>query len=325
MPDFDFAIYGSSLLAGLLAGLLVREHGRKVVRIGRPPSPQRLPRDLELAFLLSARPETWRLLRAAEAETRRLLASVGATAAAVETETIVLADTADTAAALDHVGHLAHGLGHQVRALPSGWGFRRIALLQQDFAQARISAWLTALGIESRDDGPVEANQTVLADDTAILDLLAEEQRPALLAVQPMLSTLVAAPRPVAAPLLLYPDRGVALLRRPGNAVLALVSGERDVDARLASALPGPFPMKRLAAARFRRLVAADGAPVIRLGYGPKPTLIGGFAGTAPFFAPLLARHLAGAARADEIAWVASHGVDDRRTRVAALAPEGFA
>lgn len=209
--------------------------------------------------------------------------------------------------------------------MPKGWAFRHIALLQQDLAQQRIAAWLTDLGINSLDDGPVEANQNVLADDTAIFDLLPEEQRPALLAVQPMLSTLIAAPRPLAAPLLLYPDRGVALLRRPGHAVLALVGGETAVDGRLASTLAGPFPLKRLAAARFRRLVSSDGAPVIRLGYGPKPTLLGGFAGTAPFFAPLLARHLAGAASADEIAWVAAHSVEDRPARVAALAPETFA
>ena len=77
MAEFDIAIIGTSLFSGLLAGVLARDHGRKVVRIGRPLSAQRLPRGLNLALPLATRAESWRMLRQAEAETRTLLGSIG--------------------------------------------------------------------------------------------------------------------------------------------------------------------------------------------------------------------------------------------------------
>ena len=78
--------------------------------------------------------------------------------------------------------------------------------------------------------------------------------------------------------------------------VLAIVSGEHDVDARLASTLPGPFPMKRLATTRYRRFVTADGAPLIGQ-VGKTTFVVAGLGDTAPFFAPSIARLLAGTSR----------------------------
>ena len=77
-----------------------------------------------------------------------------------------------------------------------------------------------------------------------------------------MTATLTASRR-LAAPVMLFPDRGVTLVQRDATTVLALVSGDRDVEARLASTLPGPFPVQRLATSRFRRIVSTDGAPLL--------------------------------------------------------------
>ncbi|MEO7221284.1 MAG: hypothetical protein ABIY37_02330, partial [Devosia sp.] len=96
MAEFDIAIVGTNLFSGLVAGILARDQGKRVVRIGRPHSPQRLPRSLNLALPLATRPETWRMLRRTEAETRTLLGSIGVAESVATTEMEVVADLPQT-------------------------------------------------------------------------------------------------------------------------------------------------------------------------------------------------------------------------------------
>ena len=314
MAEFDIAIVGTSLLCGLLAGVLARDHGKKVVRIGRSRSAQRLPRSLDLALPLATRPETWRLLRRAEAETRILLGSMGLPESAGVSEVELVADLPPTAAALDHHAHMALGHGHQVRRTETGWAFRRVTKLDAEAIERRLGEWLAAAGAATIDDGTVDAATAVLADDEAILDGIVEADRPAPLLSQAMTSTLFVS-RSLPAPIRRFADRGVTLVARPGNTVLAIASGEQDVDARLASTLPGPFPMKRLATTRYRRLSTRDGAPII--GKVGKQFLIAGLGDAAPFFAPALARLIAGTPEPDEKRWFTAHDPVKNRTAIA--------
>jgi len=304
MAEFDIAIVGTSPFCGLLAGVLARDHGKKVVRVGRPRSAQRLPRSLDFALPLATRPETWRLLRRAEAETRALLGSMGIPESARVSEVELVADLSPTAMALDHHAHIALGYDHQVRRTPAGWAFRRVTRLDADAIERRLSDWLTAAGAATIDDGTVEATTTVLGDDDAIFDAIGEADRPAPLVSQAMTSTLLVS-RSLPTPIRRFADRGVTLVARPANTVLAIVSGEEDVDARLASTLQGPFPMKRLATTRYRRFTTRDGAPVV--GKVGKRFLIAGLADAAPFFAPSIGRLIAGTPEADEKRWFAAH------------------
>ena len=314
MAEFDVAIVGTSLLSGLVAGVLARDHGRKVVRIGRPLSAQRLPRSLHLALPLAVRPESWRMLRDAEADARVLLGSVGVPDSVMSTEAELVADLPDSAAALDHLAHMAVGYGHQVRRAATGWGLRRVAMLDPAPIERRLGEWLLATGAASIDEGSVDAALTVLADDDAIFDTFAEADRPNPLVSQAMTSTLLVA-RSLPPQIRRFVDRGVTLLPRPGNTVLAIVSGEEDVDARLASTLPGPYPMKRLATTRYRRFTTSDGAPLMgRIG---KLFVIAGLGDAAPFFAPSLARLIAGAGETDEKRWFAAHEPGKDRAAIA--------
>jgi hypothetical protein len=314
MAEFDLAIAGTGLLSGLLAGVLARDHGRRVVRVGRPMSPQRLPRSLNLALPVATRPESWRLLRRAEADTRVLLGSIGVPDSVARIETEIVADLPQTAAALDHVAHMALGHDHQVRRVTGGWAFRQVTTLDRETIEARLGEWLKAAGVATIDEGSVDAAMTVLAGDDAILEGLDEDKRPAPLVSHAMTSTLIVS-RGLAAPVRRFPDRGVTLVDRPGNTVLAIVSGEQDVDARLASTLPGPFPMKRLATTRYRRLVTSDGAPLI--GSVGKQFVIAGLGDAAAFFAPALARLLAGIPTDEERQWFAAHDPAAQRSAVA--------
>ena len=316
MAEFDVAVIGSSLFSGLVAGVLARDHGRKVVRIGRRPSSQRLPRRLELALPLATRPETWRLFRRAEIETQTLLGSIGVPEAVTATETALIADLPASQVALDHIAHMAVGYGHQVRRMPNGWSFRRVAILDREAIEARLDDWLKATGVIATDDGAPDAALTVLADDAAIFDNLPEGERPAPLISQAMMATLVVS-RPPPATVQRFADRGVTLVARPGNTVLALVSGEADAEARLASTLPGPFPMKRLATTRYRRFVSNDGAPIIGRLKPNKPFIVAGLGDGAAFLVPAIARLIAGASEGDEAHWFAAHDPAQPRATVA--------
>jgi hypothetical protein len=315
MAEFDFAIVGTSLLSGLISGVLARDHGKKVARIGQPRSAQRLPRSLDLAMPLATRPATWWMVRRAEADTRTLLGSMGIPESVRFSEVEIVGDLPGTATALDHVAHMALGNDHQVRRVRGGWAFRHVTTLDVEAIELRLKDWLEAAGATSVSDGPVDAAVTILADDDASFDTIAEADRPALLISQVMTSTLIAAPRPLQTPVRRYPDRGVTLAARPGNTVLAIVSGEADVDARLASVLTGPFPMKRLATTRYRRFTTPDGAPLI--GNIGKHFLLAGLGDAAPFFAPSIARLLAGIANGDEKNWFAAHDPASDRAAIA--------
>lgn len=314
MPEFDVAIVGTRLLSGLLAGVLARDHGKKVVRVGRPLSAQRLPRNLNLALPFAVRPETWRMLRRAEADTRVLLGSLGLPDSVTTTEAELVADQPHTAMALDHLAHMALGYGHQVRRTETGWAFRRVGAIDRESVEKRLPDWLRAAGVTSIADGTVDTALTILADEDALHDNLADNARPAPLISRPMTSTLLMTRTPLP-PIRRFTDRGVTLQARADGAVLSIVSGEHDVDARLASTLPGPFPIRRLAATHYRGFATSDGAPLI--GMSGQHFIIAGLANVAPFFAPALARLIAGTVDDFEGSWFEAHRPGGDRTRVA--------
>jgi hypothetical protein len=304
---YDFAIFGASPLAALLAGLLAHDHAKRVLRIAEPLSPQRLPRAIDVALPLATRPESWRLLRTAQAETAALLASLGAPDAIAPTDVKIIADLSDTATAIAHLSHIAMGYGQAVhdgvfKRVPRL--IREIVLTDSKVRQvdaAEISGEHLIVG-----DERIDVGQIVLADDAAILSLLSATERPTSLVAQPMTATLTAPTRQLAAPVMRFPDRGVTLMQRKDLTVLALVAGEPDDDARLASCLPGPFPLQRRATSQFRRLIAADGAPVVGV-LPPGQFIVAGFGDAAAFLAPPIARLLAGKSTGDEAPWFAAH------------------
>ncbi len=319
---YDFAIFGASPLAALLAGLLAHDHGKQVIRIAEPISPQRLPRAIDLALPFATRPETWRLLRRAEAETLAILQALGAKDAIAPVDVKIVADQPGTAAALAHATHMAAGYGFGVRE----GIFARVSRLVSEISladskvQSIPSAGLDLDGGPARlvIDGEIaETGQIILADDSAIRAHLSGERRPALLQSQSMTATLTAPARRLAAPIMRFADRGVTLAQRPDGAVLALVSGDSEVEARLASTLPGPFPLPRRASSRFRRLITTDGAPALGQLTPSRLLVLAGLGTVGTFLAPPLARWLAGNATDDERAYFAAHAPEGRRDDVA--------
>jgi hypothetical protein len=217
--------------------------------------------------------------------------------------------------------HLAYVFDHQVRRTAGGWACRHAATLSAERLDDKLETWLTKLGIETLDDGRPDARLHVFPDDAALLEQMPTAERPATLVPQAMTATLVASARPLPTPILSFPDRGVTLAARAGNTVLALVSGEQDVDARLATTLGGPFPMKRLATTRYRRLVTADGAPFTGRLKPSKLVVIAGLGDASAFFAPALARALVGQSTDDEKRWFAERDPSRPRDAVVEFVP----
>ena len=311
---YDFAIFGGNALASLVAGLLAHDHKKQVLLVADPVSPQRLPRGMDLGLLLATRPLSWKMLRRGIGETQALVASLGARNALEAVDVRVAADLPQTRTALLHVGATARGYGQSSQgevfaavprlATPVSLADSRVAPIEFDAAKLEFTGAGVARLVVSGE--PAEVGQIVIADDVALLELLPHDQRPAQLASVAMTATLVVPAKRLPSPVMIYPDRGVTLQQRPDLSVLALASGDSEVDARLASALPGPFPLQRVATTHFRRVETSDGAPTIGRVKPSKLIILAGLGDAAAFFAPIIARHLAGTPADDEKPWLAS-------------------
>jgi hypothetical protein len=321
---YDFAIFGSTPFAAILAGSLAR-HGKRVLRVGSRASPQRLSRRFDLALPMATRPQTWSVLSEGAREIRALLLAMGAPDALIPVDVRLETDTDASAAFASHMSHLAlaHGLKPSRKGPSTRW--RNVTVLRSERAEDKIADWLAAAGVRSIDphevrmsfatsdttsligpDGDISAGTVIAADDVAILELPAD-LRPPILRAEELTTTLVGKIRPLNAPVALFPDRGVSLMQRDDGSVLALVSRSDDIEARLASVFSGPFPIARLATGRTHHLVSIDGAPLVGALNHSGLSAAAGLGNAAIFFAPALARHLTGGASKMEADWFAAH------------------
>lgn len=175
-------------------------------------------------------------------------------------------------------------------------------------------------------DRQIVAKRAILADDDAILSRLSADERPALLRLVDVQTTVTAATTPLRALLVDYPDRGVTVAQRDTR-ILARIRGFESADARLASCLGDRLPLRRVATRRFRVLDTIDGAPLVGQLKAPRLFIIAGLGDAAPFLAPVLARLIAGTASPHERAYFAARDAarPDARAGVGDLTPAAFA
>lgn len=333
----DFVIIGATPAAALLAGLLAHAHGKRVLRVAPQAARQRLSRHLDLALPLAARPDTWALIQRGVVDIRTQLVAMGALDAMATTAVSLHPDTVAGREFIGHVGHVAKGFGLRARIIGTRWDLGRVPTLQADLMMAKMVRWLASAGVETVDrdaarlefgggvpvslpTGQIEGAQIVLADDDALLEL-PEGQRPPELRSLPVTVTLTARTRSLAAPVGYFPERGIVLTQQPQQHVLAIAAGENTIDARIASALPGPFPLNRLATSRYRTIETVDGAPLIGRASPSGVFIAAGLGDAAAFAMPAIARHLAGIAEGAEATWLASHSIGADRSQVAEFAP----
>ena len=331
---YDHLIIGSTPLAGLIAGQLQREHGKRVCLVCEPYSAFGLERRFDLSVDLITRPETLMLLKRLTPETLKLIAGIGRNLTD-KLDPLFIAESRASRAALGHFLHLAQLLELPVERLAdrtiSEGSLLRVRgqhlIAHHRFAPA-LAAWLDAAEVRRLDpedtlitirkDGTalvgaqgkeVEATQVLLADDAAVLTHLPPDAWDRAVVRTASTAMLLQPAKPAPQPFSLWFDRGLALRQEPKGSLAATVSGSRDTaESLLASAVGKSLPLRRAGQARIDSLTTSDGAPLLAPARGIKLMHLAGFGLTGAFFAPAIARQLVGRATEDEAVWFASHG-----------------
>ncbi len=332
--SYDHLVLGSTPLAGMLAGLLATAHGKRVCLVGEPFSPFRLQRSIDLSVAPITRPETLILLKRVAAETGKLVGGWGKGLMS-RVDSLFVAETPDSIAALGHFRHLAAALGYAVepvadRSVAEGviLRVRDVQMLGHGRVEPALEEWLARhevrrldpaeTQISLRKDGvarftsagqAVEAEQVILCSDDAILRHLPEEARDRSLEVVPGSAILLEGGKPLSAPAMGFLDRGVMLAQDGKISISAIVSGDpATARARLGSATARAGVLRLAGEAMAPAIRTSDGAPFIGAARGIKATIIAGLGPTAAFLAPAIARHIAGKSSEDEARWFAARG-----------------
>lgn len=331
-PPFDCVVIGSGPLPGLVAGLLARSHGKRVALVGAHWSPFQLQRQIPVAAALQTRPESLKLLARLRDETTKLLASFGK-GLVERADMLLVAEAPESIVALSHFRHMARALGWSAetaidRQLPEARlvNLRDVTRFVDGRLEPALEAWLEtgvtrlaarevkltlrrdgSIGIATA-AGEISAMQVLLADDAAILAHAPAGFVERQLTPVPMAAFLIEDSRPLDATIALYIDRGLIMARSAHGAVRVLASGDPlSVEARIGTTLSGEKPVRGAGEVRFAGLATQDGAPMLGAVRG-EVHAIAGLGAAAPFYAPLVARYLAGASTPAESEWLALRG-----------------
>jgi len=345
--DVDFAIFGASPLACLVAGILADRHGKTVAQVAETEARYRLPRRLDLSIAPLTRPQTWSLLCAQVSETQKLLVRIGGRSVLRRLDPVLFADHAEGQEALGHIAHMARAFGLLADRVPlSKTGRSRVAvrledtlMLDRPMLLAPLEKWLTSLNVTrfapehatlnpdgsanlSHGEETIHAAQSVLIDEAAIIRHLPDKHWPALLRRRPHASILTAARERLASDVMISLDTGLSLMQIDGGSVAAFGPGAlAPFSARLAHMLADKGVTQQIGQSGFEGLISVDGAPAVGGNSDGGPHIFSAFGPTGAFMAPMLARWLVDEARDEEATWCAAHDPGPDRTSIAEFSP----
>lgn len=325
----DLAIFGSTPLARLLAGLMRQSHGRSVVFAGASPARYRLPREIDLSVGMMTRPQSWDLVVRTVPETTRLLSKIAGRHALQHVDPVFFADGVAAQEALGHFHHMASAFGLATEiAAPSQLGrdrsgvrLRDAVRLQRPVTEPALDHWLDEVGVirlspnrvEIAQDGSARlstgeaehfAGQAILADDAAIIAHLPLPQWPRLLARRTMSTILTTPTAPLVSTIMAHVDSGTVLAQQDEGGIAAIGPGDlASTAARLAGLLSDNRQLQQAGQVSYPTLVTDDGAPAFGKAAGSGADVIVGLGQIGVFIAPALARWLAGEAAPHEGDW----------------------
>lgn len=329
VTEFDFAVFGSSPLPQLLAGLLATQHGRSVALIGESQAGYRLPRSIDLSVAPLTRPDTWALLTSVLPESTRLLSKIGGRAAWGRVDPIFFAQGQFHGEALSHVRHMAQGFGlaadpvsaSQIGPDRKGVVIRDAIRINRPGLEAGLDRWLEQAGVrrlspqkvDIATDGSTEilsggaaygATQAVLAEDDAIMAWLPLRQWPGLLQRRHCASILTTPTRALAATLMVDLNSGAVLTQQAEGGIAAFGPGDlATFSGHLQTLLGQERQVEQAGQTAFQTLETSDGAPALGRVAGVGADVVAGLGAIGAFLAPALARWLCGEASAPESAW----------------------
>ena len=313
----DFAVFGTSLTALLVAGLLSRQHRKTVLLVeGDGPLPG-LARNIDISIGPITRPESWALLGEAVPETRRLLSRIVRRTGIERFDPILFAESPAGRDALAHIRHIATGFGHSAERLPptalgrdlDGFALRDAVQLQAGRIEPALRRWLEHGKVQRVKAGDIGEATHVLADDAAIL---AHAGPLAPILNRAGRTGILTEPAPLlAAPVMLQVDAGLCLSQLPSRSIVATGPGDLEAVAPQIDALLGATPRPRwIGQSHYIVLESLDHAPVVGRLPENGPIVLAGLAPFGAFLAPAIARWLAGMAYPAEAAWFAAHAPD---------------
>lgn len=347
----DFAVFGSTPLARLVAGLLASRHGKKVVVIGEVKARFRLPRVADLSLAAITRPQTWALLQANVPETTRLIGKIGGRGAHRHVDPIFFAESEAAREALGHVSNMARAFGLVVESLSAKrLGPNRFALrigdavaLNRSVLEPALETWLAACGVQilptavaafagdgsvtlRQGDVEIVASHALLADDAAVEDHLPRHLKPASLIDRVQSTILTASGQHLASPVMMHLDSSTWLVEHEEGGMAAIGPGQlAGLSQNLVTLLNQPTQLQQVGQVSFRTLAMRDNAPLIARDLATGRSILVGLNGWGSFLAPALARWLSGEATRAETRWISAH--DAQRTipvaEIGALA-DGF-
>lgn len=336
--EVDFAVFGSSPLAGLIAGLLASRHKRQVVMVGDAQARYRLPRTLDLSVAPITRPETWAMLMATLPDSSKLITKIGGRHALRRVDPISFADGLAAREALGHFSHMARAHGMILETVPPAKiGADRAALRISDAVtihrpgfEPGLETWLGELGIRrfapetatlapggavaiKAGDEVLIARRAVLVDDAAIFQALPGWQWPAQLLRRPHATILTASSRHLAGPIMLQLDSGTILVQHEEGGMAAMGPGTLGAfSAQLSTLLAEAGQLQQVGQVGYETLIPDDGAPLLGPVTADGPLILTGLGPTGAFMAPVLARWLAGEASSEETEWCEARRADKR-------------
>lgn len=327
---FDIAIVGASPLATLLAGLLQARHGRRVVQLADIEAGFRLPRGIDLSAAPITRPETWEILVESRQETLRLIAPLVERSALAGTELTIVAQSPESVVALAHLHQMVTAYGHVAERRPDATVrdaellvIDDVVVLRHEKLLAPLLSWAGESGVVVENGavrriagsgaegfaletsaGSVSASLVVLVGPDGVRGLKALP--PGLVAGHGTILLGQAGPLP---PMLrLGLDSGALVHVDAQGAPLGFGHGE-DEAARGAIAdllrLDDPLPLA--ARRRVASVSSADAAPYIGRAVADGVFFACGLGPAAGFWAPALARHIAGAGPEAEDSFFRAH------------------
>lgn len=352
MPEssFDFAIFGSSPFAALLAIALATVHRRKVCLVARQPAALQLARSLDVSVAAWTRPHNWALMQRTRGELESLLGKHASTVL-TRTEVALIARSPSGVDALGHARHMAAAFGqltarlaiHPEQDAIEGFSVEGAMRLRHRPFYALLTDWLEELAIPvfspdqtttsikrngvvlSAEALHVIAEAAILTDARSATEFLLPSTTEKLWQASPYTSVLTEPGNALRLSVAIDVDATAQTLMHPDGRIESIVRGNRDIAARyLTYLLPAHANARYAGIAEFSKLESVDGAPVIGQIGSSRLHVALALEPVAAFLAPAIARHFAGECSPDDAAYFLAHAPQAGRSAVAEFTANSF-
>ncbi len=347
MSGFEIAIAGSDQASALLAGLLAREYGKKVLLVQDLAAPYRLQRDFHLSFPMATRPETFSFISGLESEVHRLLVKIAGRQVLSSVAPLCLARSAEGSEALHHVAQMARYFGLEMDRAHGGHKEANVSFRVRGGQWVRprllwpaLVNWVSDAGVQLIDGG--ECKITAHRDGSARIELgdLAHEAELLVLADGVALrrfghkgdvgqdfvncwgTSLLTEQTDMQDAVILQPEKGFCAWQQANGTlgVIAQVSADH-VGALARANINSKRTLRRAGQAEYVHAVSKDAGPVVGRFSRSGAWVVAGFGQSALHAAPAVARLLAGRATEPEAAYLEPRSPGATRGEVAEFAP----